>query len=373
MVETALPRILIVDDEARQMHALCDTLQDYGYETVGFTSGMAALEAIRAERFDLILTDLMMPEVDGLTLLKSAFEADPTLVGVIMTGQGTIATAVEAMKSGAMDYVLKPFKVSVALPVLSRSLAMRRLRLENAEFQRREHEHIAQLQVANRELEAFSYSISHELRAPLRHIAGYAASIRENLGSGICEDDEFSFDRIHSAVTKMDCLINDLLGFSRMARQELSRTPINLDALLLNVIDDMMPDCKGRDVAWKLAPMPEVVADPAMLRQVLINLISNALKYTRTRTSSIVEIGHAKDDGLNHVFFVRDNGVGFDPKFAGQLFGVFQRLHRDETFEGIGIGLANVKRIVERHGGQTWAEAKVDEGATFYFSLPAGS
>lgn len=369
MPENPLAKILVVDDEAAQMKALCDTLQDHGYLTTGFVSARAALRAMEETTFDLLLTDLMMPEMDGISLLQTAKQKDPNLVGIIMTGEGTITTAVEAMKSGALDYILKPFKLKAILPVLDRALAVRRLRLENAALERRVCERTAELESANRELEAFSYSVSHDLRAPLRHIDGFAELLTQSVGSTLSESDKRFLSLITSSVKQMTRLIDDLLDFSRMGRAELRRTQVNLQELLEKVIQELQPETAGRNIVWKKGFLPWVQADASLLRQVLSNLIFNAIKYTRPRDPAEIEIG-CMSEADETVIFVRDNGVGFDMQYADKLFGVFQRLHSQEDFEGTGIGLANVRRIVARHGGQTWAEAEIDKGATFYFSLP---
>lgn len=368
MVESPLPKILIVDDEVTQMKALCNTLKDHGYETTGYTSAAAALEQIAENRFELLLTDLMMPEMDGIALLQSAQQKDPNLVGIIMTGEGTIATAVTAMKSGALDYILKPFKLSVMLPVLERALTVRLLRLENARLKRQMRERTNELEAANKELEAFSFSVSHDLRAPLRHIIGYIEVLNET-PSSLTEEEKRYLNRITDLARDMSKLIDDLLDFSRMSRTEMRCVQINFQNLLEDIIKGLHPDLEGRNILWQIGSLPPVQADPSLLRQVLSNLLLNAIKYTRPRNPARIEIG-CRLKSEETVFFVRDNGVGFDMEYAEKLFGVFQRLHRKEDFEGIGIGLANVRRIIARHGGRTWAEGKVDEGATFYFSLP---
>jgi len=369
MAETPLARILIVDDESAQMKALCNTLNDRGYETTGFASARAALEQITAGRFDLLLTDLMMPEMDGITLLKSAQEKDPHLVGIIMTGEGTIATAVSAMKSGALDYILKPFKLSAILPVLERALTVRRLRLENARLESQVRERTVELEGANKELEAFSYSVSHDLRTPLRHILGYADALKDTVGSSLPEAELTFLNRIAKSARQMNKLIDDLLTFSRAHRTEMQRVPINLQNLLDEVIHELQPEIQGRNIVWEKGTLSQVHADPSLLRHVLSNLLLNAIKYTRPRDPSKIEIG-CRIEPTETVIYVRDNGVGFDMQRADNLFGVFQRLHDKSEFEGTGIGLANVRRIITRHGGRTWAEGRVDEGATFYFSLP---
>jgi len=370
MAETPLIKILIVDDETAQMKALCHTLGDHGYETSGFSSANAALAAMDHKNFDLLLSDLMMPEMDGITFLQAALQKDPDLVGIIMTGEGTIATAVSAMKSGALDFILKPFRLSAILPVLDRALAMRNLRLENTALQKRVSQRTAELEATNKELEAFSYSVSHDLRAPLRHIDGFTGLLGNAPSSTLSEQDKRYKQLILNSVVQMNQLIEDLLEFSRAGRAEMRRIEVSLDDLLNEVLVLIQPETVGRNIVWKTNPLPRVLADPALLRQVFSNLLLNAVKYSRLRDPAEIGIGTASEPGED-IIFVRDNGVGFDMQYADKLFGVFQRLHRKEDFEGTGIGLANVRRIITRHGGRTWAESKLGEGATFYFSLPA--
>lgn len=368
MAEIPPPKILIVDDETAQMKALCNTLRDHGYETVGFSSAKGALAELEKTEFDLLLSDLMMPEINGIELLQAALKESSNMVCIIMTGEGTIATAVEAMKSGALDYILKPFKLSAILPVLDRALAVRRLRLENAALARRVEERTAQLEAANQELEAFSYSVSHDLRAPLRHIGGFTQLLVQT-EEGFSKQGRRYLDLITQAARQMEQLIDDLLDFSRNSRIEMHQTRVDLQGLVEKILQDLQPEMDGRKILWKKNPLPSAQGDPSLLRQVFSNLILNAVKYTRTRDVAEIEIGCAGKTETEIVIFVRDNGVGFDMKYADKLFGVFQRLHGPDEFEGTGIGLANVRRIIARHGGRTWAEARVNEGATFFFTL----
>jgi light-regulated signal transduction histidine kinase (bacteriophytochrome) len=273
------------------------------------------------------------------------------------------------MKTGALDYILKPFKLSAVLPVLERALTVRRLRLQNAALACEVRERTVQLENANKELEAFSYSVSHDLRAPVRHIAGFA----DMLGAAdpaLSQKGRHYLSQISSAASRMGQLIDDLLEFSRSGQAEMRRTTVNIDQLRDDIIRDAAPEINGRAIVWKKEPLPSVLGDASLLRQVFQNLILNALKYTRPRPSAEIEIGCAAQSPSEVTLFVRDNGVGFDMEFAQKLFQVFQRLHTKEQFEGTGVGLANVRRIIARHGGRTWAEGKLNAGATFYFTLP---
>jgi signal transduction histidine kinase len=227
-----------------------------------------------------------------------------------------------------------------------------------------------QLQAANTELEAFSYSVSHDLRAPLRHIDGYAALLSKTAGPTLNEKAQRYLQTISDSARQMGQLIDDLLVFSRMGRQDMLETTVNLNQLVKSVIHDLRLDLQGKTISWTIGSLPDVPGDPAMLRQVFMNLISNAVKFTATRAEPRIEIGAAQQEPGEVTLFIRDNGVGFDMQYVNKLFGVFQRLHRNDEFEGTGIGLANVRRIIHRHGGRTWAEGALDRGATFFLSLP---
>jgi signal transduction histidine kinase len=227
-----------------------------------------------------------------------------------------------------------------------------------------------QLRERNRELTAFSYSVSHDLRAPVRHIAGFAEMLQKNVAAKLDENSRRYLEVILTSANQMRNLIDDLLAFSRMGRMDMQNTRVSLEQLTREALENLQADSQDRNIAWKVGALPETSGDPSMLRLVLTNLISNAIKFTRMRDPAVIEIGNANGNGDELVVFVRDNGVGFDMQYADKLFGVFQRLHSAEEFEGTGIGLAHVRRIVLRHGGRTWAEGSVDGGATFYFSLP---
>ena len=356
--------ILVVDDEAPQMRALCDTLRDHGYDTVGCASGPAALAEVAPGRFDLLLTDLMMPGMDGIALLQAALGRDPDLVGILMTGAGTIASAIEAMKAGAFDYLLKPFKLRDLLPVLSRALLVRGLRLENAELQRGMRERTAELEVANRELEAFSYAVSHDLRAPVRSIAGFGQALYEDAGHALSGEGLGHLERIRAAATRMGQLIDALLALSHVGRGALRRSPVDLSALAAAVAGRLRDADPGRAVELTIQEGMAADGEARLLEAVLENLLGNAWKFTRKQERARIAV---TCDGA--AYHVRDNGAGFDMAHAGHLFGAFQRLHASSDFEGTGIGLATVQRIIRRHGGRIWADSAIGQGATFSFTL----
>ena len=227
-----------------------------------------------------------------------------------------------------------------------------------------------ELQATNKELEAFAYSVSHDLRAPLRHVAGYSELLQKNAAERLDDKSRRYLGLVVEAARRMGNLIDDLLAFSRIGRAETRTALVSLDALVKEAQDEVRPETENRDIQWTVRALPEVYADRAMMRLCLVNLLSNAIKFTRTRPKAEIEIGSQRTAEGDTSVFVRDNGVGFDMKYADKLFGVFQRLHAADAFEGTGIGLATVQRIVHRHGGRVWAEGVVDGGATLYFAIP---
>lgn len=367
-----LARLLVVDDDPAHMTALYRTLEDAGYDVTAFTSaGQAVQTLIKRERqFDLILTDLRMPEMDGISLLRHAQDIDPSIVGVLMTGHGAIETAIEAMKAGALDYVLKPFKLSTITPILNRALEVRRLRVEVGQLQQRVQEHVRELEASNKELESFSYSVSHDLRAPLRAINGFSEMLAESYGVQLPSEGQQLLDRIRQNALRMGQLIEHLLRFSQLIRQPLTKRPVDVAVLVNEVLNELAAHWPQREVELKVGVLPSTEGDPVLLRQVFANLLSNAFKFTSRVQHPIIQISGEKQ-GAHNLYCVRDNGAGFDMQYAQNLFRVFHRLHSNNEFEGTGVGLSLVQRIVQRHGGHIWAEAALGKGAVFYFTLPS--
>ncbi len=383
MSTSTIARLLIVDDEIALVTSLCRTLKAEGYSTTGVGSGPDALIALRASAvdriatFDVLITDLMMPDIDGITLLRAAHEIDRDLVGIVMTGYGTIGTAVEAMKNGALDYILKPFNLNVILPVLSRALTVRHLRLKNAALMQQVANRSIELESANRELkstnkelEAFTYSVSHDLRQPLNGMIGFAELLMTEK-PGVLNDRQKEFlGDIHEGGQQLLRLTDDLLQFSRLGQQPLEIETVNIGKLVSEILSTMQAAEPRRAIEVHVGSLPQARADPSLLRQVFVNLLSNAFKYTRHVANPVIEVGGQQLAG-ECTYSIRDNGAGFDMGNAQGLFAIFHRLHSTEDFEGTGVGLSIAQRIVERHGGRISAEARVGKGARFTFTLPA--
>ena len=336
-------------------------------------------EPIRQRRL-IIVNDYLAPNPYKKGYPEGHLELS-RFMGVPVLDQGR-AVAVAGVANRREEYTESDhYKVSLILEgmwdIIKRKRAedfSKRVREElrrlNDELEQRISKRTDELEVANKELEAFAYSVSHDLRAPLRHISGFIELLRKKVGDNLDQQGQHFIDTIIEATDKMGTLIDDLLSFSRMGRNVVSSKPVNLEKLVSDVIWELEPEAAGRNIEWRINDLPVVEGDSAMLRIVLVNLIANALKFTRPRQQPRIEIGSLPGKNSETVIFVRDNGVGFDMTYVDKLFGVFQRLHPAEEFEGTGIGLANVHRIIARHGGRNWAEGNVDQGATFYFALP---
>ncbi|MDX9974599.1 MAG: GAF domain-containing protein, partial [FCB group bacterium] len=301
----------------------------------------------------------------------------------IVFGQETIGLISVANKRGGFTENDKGFLERIAAyvsPILNARLqrdqeernrmeAQEEVRHLNAELEERVRDRTAQLEIANKELEAFSYSVSHDLRAPLRHVTGFVNLLNKRASDDLDEKSRHYLTVISDSALQMGKLIDDVLSFSRMGRAELVKTRVSLQDLLTEVLQMVAHELEGRNIVWQVDRLPDVYGSREMLRMVMANLISNAVKFTSSKPEAIIELRHMPD-AAEDIIFVRDNGAGFDMRYADKLFGLFQRLHSTDEFEGTGLGLANVRRIVRRHGGRTWAEGVVGEGATFFFSLP---
>ena len=330
--------------------------------------GWTAEDAVGRRTHDLLQTIFPAPleEINAELLRSGRWEGD--LIHTKLDGTKLIVGsrwALQRNAQGQPDAILETNN-----DVTERKRAEGEIRKLNEELEQRVIERTGDLEMANKELEAFAYSISHDLRAPLRHMAGYAELLQKNASSVLDEKSRRYMIIILEAAKRMGDLIDDLLAFSRIGRAETQNTVVSLEQLVKEALSEVQQETDGRSIGWTIGALPNLYGDRSMLRLVLVNLVANAVKFTRTRPQAQIEIGCADGKEDEIVVFIRDNGVGFDMKYVNKLFGVFQRLHRAEEFEGTGIGLATVQRIIHRHGGKIWADALVDRGATFYFSLP---
>lgn len=333
----------------------------------------------------LVRNTVLLGLVAVLILLGARFYAQRSFLGPInalVAAANRLAEGDLSARTGGVQGAAELVQLGRAFDGMAERLEKRQAEVEqaheqisrlNAELERRVQQRTAQLESANNELEAFSYSVSHDLRAPLRHIDGFTSMLESQAVDALDESGKRYLRTIAESARRMGMLIDDLLVFSRMGRIDMRKKTVDLEQLIQETIRSLEHDTQGRNIDWKYSKLPKVEGDPSLLRQVFANLLGNAVKYTRPRDPARIEIGCANETPDEMVVFVRDNGVGFDMQFAQKLFGVFQRLHRADEFEGTGIGLANVRRIILRHGGRTWAEGNLGEGATFYFSLPKGS
>lgn len=457
-----MPTVLIVDDNRENLYMLEVLLKGHGYSVMTATNGKKALSSAMAARPDIVVSDILMPVMDGYSLCRELKKNESlgNIPFVFYTATYTEAQdEALALGLGADRFVIKPQKPEVLVSLIGEVLAgapagqaapagseqrkddeflkdysetlLRKLEKKIADLERagmelerevnerkrvndelnrlnrtleeRVAERTAQLVEANRglekelewrsraqeeidclnrdllkrgreledtnrELETFSYSVSHDLRAPLRYITGFARILVEDYGENLAEGARDCLERICGACRKMDELINALLKLSEVTRGELNSTSVDLSAITCEIVESLRETDPARHVTFSVARGITVLADKVLMRSVMENLLGNSWKYTRCRENALIEFGAFEQDG-QRVFFVRDNGAGFDMRYAEKLFVAFQRFHGGEEYEGKGIGLATVQRIIHRHGGKVWAAGKIEEGATFYFTL----
>jgi signal transduction histidine kinase len=375
--------ILIVDDKPANIYAL-ETLLDKPDRTfLNAINGNDALKLALSNDIDLIILDVQMPEMDGFEvaqILKLNKKTKDIPIIFASAEKKERQSIMKGFEEGAVDYLSKPLdpelttaKVSVLLKIQlqKKELIEKNQSLEKADAQIKQLNadlQKNQLEEVNKELESFSYSVSHDLRAPVRALVGFSKMLEESYNDTLDDEGKRMVGVIHRNAIKMGSLIDDLLEFSKMGRQEVRKSAINVADMVKEVISDITDQTEYHANVTINELLP-TYADRALLTQVWINLISNAFKYSAKKENPAVEIGSHRDDRYI-VYYVKDNGAGFSMEYAEKLFGVFQRLHKASEFEGTGVGLAIVHRIITRHGGRVWAEAKVNEGATFFFTLP---
>lgn len=407
-------KILIAEDSPTQAQRLQYILEKQGYKVEHAPNGRVALDSIRRKKPLLVISDVVMPEMDGYGLCLNVksdanLKSIPVILVTTLSDPGDVIRGLECL---ADSFILKPYDEShlighVQFVMLNRELRQSehgsmgvevhfngkkhfitadRLQILNlllstydAAIQRNKELSGVQedlrrlnknLETANSELEAFAYSVSHDLRTPLRHIDGFIQLLERRASGSLDEQSLRYLSTISDSASRMGTLIDDLLSFSRMTRVGMSKSKTDLRTLVDSVLKEFQLEVGQRNVVVEIDDLPTIEADSALLRQVFVNLIGNAIKFSRTRESPRIHVGVERREPDQLVLFVRDNGVGFDMEYSKKLFGVFQRLHTQDEFEGTGIGLANVQRIILRHGGEVWAHGEVGKGATIYFSLP---
>src|ERR1043165_3069171 len=365
------PKILAVDDRPENLVSLEVVLRDLNVDLIKATSGNDALKETLHHDFALALLDIQMPDMDGYELASILREEEKTahlpfiFISAVYTDNLNVFKGYER---GAFSFITKPFQPEILINKVKFFIEKHQQEIALQNANRDLEKNVKALEAANKELEAFSYSVSHDLRAPLRAVNGYAQMLNEDYSSKLDENARRILQNISNNAAKMGTLIDQLLAFSRLGRKEIVRSDVDLNELVKNVVADVQKT--GVHAAKiNIASLPHVRADYNLLYQVVYNLLSNAIKYSSKKEHPVVDI-YASEKDEEVVFSVKDNGAGFNMQHANKLFGVFQRLHSDEEFDGTGVGLAIVQRIINKHGGRVWADAKPDEGATFSFSLP---
>jgi two-component system sensor histidine kinase/response regulator len=401
-----MTRVLVVDDSPTQAAEVRFMLEAAGFEVEVAPDGRQGLDRFHNGAFDVVVSDILMPVMNGYELCR-AIKSEPagrSVPVILLTMLNDPMDVISALECGADNFITKPAQPDRLVSRINGLLGSRALRAgkpsdagvdlafggqkfnitsgreqildllisvfedtvrTNAQLQARESELLA----ANESLEAFTSAVAHDLRAPLWTILGFAHLVADS-ESRLSQDGLGYLKRIEKGVRQMADLVDGLLNLSRVDKQELAATPTDLNQMVAEVIGDLGAANPGRVIDWRVQPLPTVVCDPALVKQVFVNLLANAVKFTRPRECAVIEVGSiVRESPQQSAIYVRDNGVGFDMSQAHKIFNAFQRLHRRDQFEGSGVGLATVQRIVRRHGGHLWAEAEVDRGAAFFFTL----
>jgi two-component system sensor histidine kinase/response regulator len=353
--------VLVIDDDPANLGAMSGYLVPMGLEVLVARDGPSGLEKARYARPDLILLDVRMPGADGFEICErlKAEQSTREIPVIFMTALTETEHKIKGFKAGGVDYITKPVQFEEVLARVATHLKLNDLR-QNLD---------QKVKQRTAELEGLCYSMSHNLRAPLRHIDGYIELLLSRCRAGLSDKDLHYLDTVASSARQMGVLLDDLLQFFRTGRAQIQEKRIDMNQALQEALAPIQEASAGRAIEWVIGELPSVQGDYTQIRQVWANLLENAVKFTRPKEAARIEVS-SHDGDHEIIFVVSDNGVGFDMQYTDKLYGVFQRLHSQEAFEGTGIGLAIVQLIISRHGGRVWAKAEPNRGASFYFSLP---
>ena len=364
--------VLIVDDTEENLDILVEALSDdYGISVA--MDGETALENLKMEIPDIILLDIMMPGMDGYEVCRKikANKDTQDIPVIFLTAITEIESKARGFKLGAVDYITKPFEILEVKARVRTHLALKLAKYELSEKNRILEEKTVELQSAVNELEAFSYTVSHDLKSPLRAIEAYTKMISEEENEKLNDNTKEMVHNVKSICSNMIKMIENLLKYSKMTNLEICKGPVDINEIFQLTFKQYKAIYIDRFIQFEFETgIPVVLADPILIKQVISNIISNAVKFTKNEEKAHIVIG-CKRGTDEYIFYVKDNGVGIDMEFSGKLFEIFQRLHSQDEFDGNGIGLATVRKIIQKHGGRAWIEGKVNEGTTIYFTLQA--
>lgn len=355
--------ILLVEDDDTVRISAAMYLEDYEFKVLQAIDGTEAMAHLKKLQPDVIVTDIRMPKMGGFEVIDFVEKHTPEIPIIVMSGTGDLNDVVKALRFGVWDFILKPIAdMSIMLHSINKSIEKAEL-IEENKLQRK------RLELANKELESFNYTVSHDLRSPLHAIDAFSEMLEEDCLQLLPQESQTHLQRIRTSATRMNRMIKDLLSLSRLSKQELIRETVNISSMATNIFDSLSARNPTESLNLKIEPNLMVQADMGLTKNIMENLIDNAWKYTRKTNVPTIEIGSC-DSPHGQAIYVKDNGAGFSMKYYDKLFGVFQRLHSDKEFQGTGVGLATVQRIVQHHGGEIWAESQEKKGAIFYFTLP---